>query len=223
MMLLHLDPHDSLNLRKSAVYEPRMTAYVKKSVRPGMTAVDVGAHIGYYTTLLARLVGPAGAVYAFEPEPENANRLRLNAEAYPGVRIFPCAVSDHSGMARLYLSKGNSGDHRLFEIDGRAPLEVPVVALDEMPELKDKVIDFLKIDAQGSETKILRGARTLLARSPRLKGIIEVAPIHLRQAGSSVAELLDLCAELGLDLGRKRTTLMGLKHHETITMRRVPK
>lgn len=222
MTLLHIDAQDSLNLKQSPIYEPRLTAFAKKVIKPGTTAVDVGAHIGYYTTLFAELVGPSGRVLAFEPEEQNLQRLRLNTAACGNVTVYPCAVSDQTGMTSLYVSAGNSGDHRTHQTAGRVAAEVPTMRLDDVPDLKTSCIDFLKIDAQGAETAILRGARDVIGRSPHLLGIIEVAPLHLRGAGSSVAELLAVCDELGLVFGGDRKKLLRLRaNHNTVTMRRV--
>ena len=73
-----LDPLDSLELSIFRSYEPFETSLLSAEVRPGMTIVDVGANIGYYTLLFSKLTGESGHVYAFEPEPENFALLQQN-------------------------------------------------------------------------------------------------------------------------------------------------
>ena len=70
MTIQYLDRLDSLNLKVDGLYERFETDFVRRTLKPGQTFVDVGAHIGYYAALAAELVGPAGAVHAFEPCPE---------------------------------------------------------------------------------------------------------------------------------------------------------
>lgn len=221
MRLEHLDAKDRLGLSHRAVYEPAMTAYAKRSIKPGMIVVDVGAHIGYYTTLMSRLVGPSGRVIAFEPEPENYRILRLNTDGLGNVGAYPFAVSDEAGSASLYLNPRNSGDHRLCRVEGWERVETTAITLDGFQELAGCAVGFLKIDAQGSETRILRGGVGTIARSPHLKGIIEVAPRHLALAGSSVAELLRVCESIGLQLDANYRSLLKMKLHTTVAMHKV--
>jgi FkbM family methyltransferase len=216
MMLQHLDAQDCLGLQQTGgVYERADTSYVKSVLKPGQTFVDVGAHIGYYTTLAAGLVGLTGHVFAFEPEPANFANLALNTEPYGnGVRLYACAVSERSGLETLHLSAANSGDHRLYASDPAKPrdtVRVQVIALDDVPELASRAIDFLKIDSQGLETRVLRGARGIIGRSPNLKGIVEYAPWLLEYAGSSAKELLLTLQEMGLRVDKSPAELARVK------------
>ncbi len=77
---LFLDKLDTLELATREIYEPLETQLLLKRLKPGQTFVDIGANIGYYTLLAARQVGPAGRVYAFEPDEENFKLLQKNTE-----------------------------------------------------------------------------------------------------------------------------------------------
>ena len=179
MRIEHLDATDSLHLKVTGVYEPRETALVHRLLKPGMTFVDVGAHIGYYTTMAAELVGPTGRVYAFEPNPATAELLRKNTMRYGDVvHIVQAAASDKNGRGKLYLSRNNSGDHRSYARPGRESVDVDVVTLDAV--LEGVVVDFIKMDAQGVEYDILRGAEATLRRSPRVDGLVEFRPRSMR-------------------------------------------
>jgi len=201
--LVRLDRLDSLNLAKSGIYEKFETSYVRKSVKPGMTFIDVGAHIGYYSTMAAALVKQTGTVHAFEPMPDNLAALRENAAQYRGtIHVHPVALSDACGRATLTLNPKNTGDNRLSPVEGWPMIEVETTTLDEA--LPDTVADFIKIDAQGSETAILRGAKALIERSPNLTGIIEYAPFLLGYAGSSGMELIALLRNYGFSVGMNK-------------------
>lgn len=95
-------------------YEQGTTALCKKILRPGMTVVDVGAHIGYYTRLFARLVGPHGKVYAFEPHPDNFAILQRNVRKFKNVVPVQAAVLDKEGEISLYESSIGTASHSLF-------------------------------------------------------------------------------------------------------------
>lgn len=199
--LAHLDAMDSLRLEANAgLYEPFETAWLKQHLKPGQTFIDVGAHIGYYTTMAAAIVGPRGAVYAFEPEPENFRLLGLNLEAAGAgnVTAYNFAVSDREGTAGLYRSGRNTGDHQLYQAGRKRAIQVNVMRLDDLR--LERPADFLKIDVQGLELHVLRGAAGLIGRAPSLKGIVECSPKHQRLAGTDPREMLAAVAALGFKI-----------------------
>jgi FkbM family methyltransferase len=171
-----------------------------KLVKPGMTAVDVGANLGLYSLLLAGLVGTEGRVISFEPDPELFSLLRANCGANNAtqVEVHPMALGsapDRMVLNRLTL---NSGDNHLGPSGRtvfRRPLEVEVKPLDAlMPGLRP---DFVKVDVQGWELKVLRGMESTL-RSAGDAGIyLELWPDGLRRAGDSPAELYGFVRGLG--------------------------
>ncbi len=125
-------------------------------LRPGDTVLDVGAHTGYYTLLASALVGGDGRVWAFEPEPRNARYLRGNVDANgrANVRVTEAAVSDESGTARFGAGTG-TGTGRLTR-DG--DLEVRTLTLDGFCRRHELVPAAVKIDVEGAEQRVLRGA-----------------------------------------------------------------
>ena len=112
--LMWLDRRDALELATREVYERTATGIVQREINEGDVVLDIGANIGYYTLLAARLVGPTGQVIAFEPDQTNFALLRKNVEAngYRNVVLVNKAVSDHNGTAELFLNDANPGDHR---------------------------------------------------------------------------------------------------------------
>jgi len=200
--LLYVEPHDravGARLRRRGVWAAAETELCKRELRPGMRVLDVGANIGYFTLLFARLVGPAGHVYAFEPEPRNLELLQRNVarNGYTNVTAVPKAVSCVSGSQRLYKSPDNLGDHRLAHgMIGREWVDVSVVALDEF-FASDVRVDFIKLDIQGAECGALRGARALLARSTPLCLITEFWPAGIRAFGDDPEQYLQELSALG--------------------------
>jgi FkbM family methyltransferase len=195
-----LPPEQSLNYRYlTALHEPGTTLVVKKLLRPGMIAVDVGAHAGYYTRLFAKLVGPSGKVFAFEPYPASFALLERNTSRFPNVSLFNCAVSDRRMRASLYESHIHSGRHSLFPVSTEG-LFVGVKNVDALPldeVLGDQEIDLVKIDVEGAEIEVLRGAQFLARVSSRTVVIVECNPSTLAARGASEHVLFNALAEMG--------------------------
>jgi FkbM family methyltransferase len=216
-MLLHeagRDRYISTSLSAAGVMEPLETELIASLVRPGDTVLDLGANIGYYTLLAARVVGPSGCVYAFEPDPVNFALLRQNvaANGYRNVVLCPLAVSDRCGDAQLFLSTTNAGDHQLFaSAEGRQSVAAKVVTLDSYFEKYPGRIDLIKMDIQGCECAALAGMRGLLARQSRLALLTEFWPRGLRLAGTSAQAYLDLLQDFGFRLWQIREDVMAVQ------------
>jgi FkbM family methyltransferase len=166
-------------------YEPDVAAAIQRHLRPGMIAVDCGAHIGYHTLLMAKCVGKMGRVYAFEPLSENFSVLCENIalNGYEGiVTAENKAVGAQTGRQRFRRGQWRSDDPdpltSVSRLDPQGELEVEVVALDDY--FADKRADFIKVDVEGAEGMVLEGAQRLLQRwSPIL--VVSVhgfAPTH---------------------------------------------
>jgi FkbM family methyltransferase len=163
--------HLNLYLRRSIRYEPHLLAQVERRLRPGDVAFDVGANIGIYTVLAAHLAGPSGAVYAFEPDPQNVRYLRGNvaANGLGNVQLFDAAVSCVEGESTLYQDTTTTRTSSLLpdawspDPAPRIPLTVRTLVLDQFLPALDR-LDFIKIDVEGHEYEVLLGAQALLAR-----------------------------------------------------------
>jgi FkbM family methyltransferase len=135
---------------------------------PGGVMYDIGANLGFFSLVGARLVGPEGRVYAFEPAPENAEAIRRNAEMnlLENIVVIPRAVSSRRGSARLQIVDDQSWS-RLEEFgehpDTERLLEVETVTLDELvgaAELPPPAL--VKIDVEGAELAVLEGMRATI-------------------------------------------------------------
>jgi len=145
-------------------YEPPVTEVFRTLCRRGGRVVDVGANVGWYTFLAADRVGPKGRVVAFEPEEENFQLLSqsLRENPRPQVEIARVSVSDHEGVEQLSLSEEAASFHSISRTVGPRSVTVPAVPLGRELERRGMVTaDLLKVDVEGGEPKVLRGARPL--------------------------------------------------------------
>jgi FkbM family methyltransferase len=178
--------------------------HVMKSVlAPGDTFVDVGANFGTFSLLASRLVGPHGRVFAIEPQPSLATSISqsLDLSGITNCEVRNVACGEARGEARLLVPRddtGRAGFFRTFSGRGRHDAsDVPMIALDElMPEIPSTGSVMLKIDVEGSEFDVLKGARQLIA-SRRPTMLIELNPWSAQAAGRSTGELVDVLSDLG--------------------------
>lgn len=196
-------------------------------VRPGMVAVDIGANAGDVTASLLEAVAPAGAVYAIEPhEALQANLARM------GARTIRAAVLDVDGPVTLYHSK-ETPHASLYPANVRDPIdEVEVVrgvTLDSLQGTGELPLrlDVIKVDAQGAEAAILRGASQVLQRREAV-WYMELWSLGLAQAGDSVEIVRELFEAAGYEPhGRDWPTVVEManreKHHSAIDVVIQPK
>lgn len=188
-----LDRSDGLGLLSNSAFEPEVLSALKRFVRHGMKVVDAGAHIGYFSLQMARLVGEYGKVHAFEPEGENLRLLRRNIakNRLKNITVHPFAIGDRDDAALLQLSEYNSGMHRLYDslCCGSESIQVPVRKLETI--FSPGEIDVLKIDIEGFEPFALAGARSLI-QYQNLVIISEYCPPAMLEAGASISEYLSM-------------------------------
>ena len=186
------------------VYEKAETRFFQSACRDGMTFLDVGANLGYYTALAARVVGPNGRVLAVEPDPDSFGYLEqtIAANAVGNVEAFPVAASDAPATLPLYISTDNRGDNRLYASgEDRPQVEVAARPLDALlRENKIDTVDLIKIDVQGYEPKVIAGLRETITSSPNLTLLTEFWPQGIDEASEDANEFLQTLRELGLTL-----------------------
>lgn len=199
---MFLDEIDSLKLSIKGVYEPFETEFAKKEIKKGDVVLDLGANVGYYSLIFAKLVGENGKVFAFEPDPTNFALLKKNVETngYKNVTLVQKAVSNKTGKIRLYLAEDNKVDQRIYNShDGRKSIEIEAIRLDEYFKNYNGKIDFIKMDIQGAEGGAIQGMFNLLKKN-NVKIITEFWPIGLKRFGIDPEEYLKLLIELGFKL-----------------------
>ncbi len=184
-------------------WEPRATAALIARLRPGGFAVDVGANFGHYALTLAQLLGEEGLVIAFEPNPAAFELLAANARlnGYRNLVVEQAALGETNGALALITDTESPGGHSFSAAnvsrEGEA-VTVPVNALDDYLARQGvtRRLDLLKIDVQGFEAKVVRGAAKVLARD-RPTVLCEIWPEGMRNAGDDAIALLDDLLSLG--------------------------
>ena len=176
----------------------------KAAVRPGNIVFDVGANAGAYTVLFAQWVGREGHVYAFEPDRRAfeglAAHVRLNSVA-DRITASLAAVLDRVGAAPLVVSDSPGGSRVASSVGSDdAGGRVPTVSIDHLCREHGVVPDVIKIDVEGAELSVLRGAReTIEAAGDRLTLFVEMHPALWPEAGYSLHDVQGECARLGLE------------------------
>jgi len=179
---MFLDPIDSLGLSIWGVYEPLETELIKKETKEGDVVLDLGANIGYYTLIFAKLVGENGKVFAFEPDPDNFAILKKNIEinGYKNVTLIQKAVSNKAGKGKLYLSKYNKGAHAIYDKNDNSKfVEVETIRLDDYFKNNNRV-DFIKMDIEGAEGLAIQGMPLVLKDNKNIKILTEFNPAALQ-------------------------------------------
>ncbi len=161
-----------LNLRRErgyylGIHELDVQSCIAKIVRPGMKVYNIGAHLGFFTLILSRLVGPEGKVVAFEPNPEARKRLveHLALNGLNGrVRVEDYALGDFDGDARFSLSLSNTQGRfeDLPHVKLGSVINVHCERLDKYVEEGNPVPDFILMDVEHAEGRVLRGMSRLL-------------------------------------------------------------
>ncbi len=186
-----LSPH----LMLDGTWELPTTRALAARVREGMTAFDVGANLGYYTILLAELVGARGHVHAAEPNPAVMARLRssvrLNGfDSRVTLHASPLAASTGEAVV-LHVPAGlpqNASLHRCPD-EGTHAHALRTTTLDEIAG--DRPVDLVKIDAEGAERSIWQGMARLLARRAPLTAFVEFTPDRYADAPGFLRRLLE--------------------------------
>jgi FkbM family methyltransferase len=185
------------DLLLSGAFESETTNLLRDLVEPGMTVVDVGANIGYFTLQFAKAVGVSGQVWAFEPVHEYRQRiyehLKLNSLG-ENVTVFPYGLSGQENEQEISVGEASATLHWTSSVvPPQAKMLIQLKTLDRIvSEKKLNHLDLIKIDIDGHEPAFLRGA-TETIRKFRPVIVIEMAQHCLHVAGSDV-ELL--CKQL---------------------------
>jgi len=194
-------------------YEADSKSLLEGLIQEGMTVFDVGAHVGTYTLMAARLVGRTGHVYAFEAEPENYSILKKNVElnGYQNVTCVPKAISNRSGLLTLYVSNQGNDRHTLIGSSDAncqgTPCEVETLSLDEFSaSIEWPRVDIVKMDIEGAEPMAIEGMSELFRRSDNLSLLMEFAPDILRASGMNPEDFLSLLTLSGFRISPVEST-----------------
>lgn len=162
-------------------YEKETSDYMRKNIQGGI-AIDVGAHVGYYSRLLSTR---AEQVYAFEPDPDNYALLVKNTKRYPNITPVQLALSDTIGTASFFKVPDSTFRHSLLSEVGSVETTVDVTTLDSFMQGHEGVVSFVKIDVEGLEEKVLAGMKGIRERDRPI--IIAEMPLNEKYTAISGA------------------------------------
>ena len=197
-------------------YEPGEVAILKRLLRPGDIALDVGAHVGFFTLLAAAAVGDSGEVHAFEPAPSNYQALTENVALNGFRNVVPnnVAVADEAGSVELGRTGGtNTGAYTQGGKQGS--FTVQTVALDQYAteQIGDRPLRLFKIDVEGVEPQVMSGFRLRLRAQPPDALLIEVNVDMLAFHGYRAHDITEPLIAAGYGLyrigARRLTPLAG--------------
>lgn len=196
---MYVDPGDeglSPHLMLDGLWEVWVTEAMLGFVRAGMTAIDIGANLGYYTLLMADLVGADGRVHAIEPNPRMMSLLArsLRVNGYAGrVSLCPEPLSARAGeQVVLAVPAGLPQNGHLLAFDGNVAGSHHVLTTTTVDDLiGDGPVDFIKIDAEGAEQAIWQGMAAVLARREPLVVFIEFTPDRYHDPAAFLNQMLE--------------------------------
>ena len=200
---LTLGNDNSLCLYVCGSFEPNEFAFLDRVLKPGMVFVDVGANDGYYTLFAARRVGPTGLVIAAEPSSRERAHLQRNLgrNGLDNVTVVPAAIGAASGLADLHLAHGVHAGHNTlgaFAHDDVVRASLERVAIEPLDSVVTRLglthVDFVKIDVEGAEARVIAGAMKVLG-SMRPILLLEVNDKALRAQGNCADTLLGTLRE----------------------------
>lgn len=198
----------SKKIQRRKVYEAKETKLIQEYLKPGMRAIDVGAHIGYHTLIMAKNVSDGGWVVSFEPDSDNYRILTDNVTAneLKNVLSFNGGLFDEHCRKPFYKCAGNSGDNRMYKKNpGEKATEAAFFKFDDFrPILSGATvmrhggdIDFVKVDTQGAELRVLEGMSITLTEAGPMAMLVEFYPYGLRKFKSSPDDLFDFISSRG--------------------------
>lgn len=215
---MFLDPGDmglSKELFMAGIREPFHTRLMQNILKRGDVVVDIGANIGYYVLMEAKLAGDEGRVYAIEPVADNVSLLKKNVELnnYKNIDIFELAIGGEDKNGEICLTKKRNwctmldnkhNKNSAFYTDKKP---VRVLKLDTF--IKDKKFpDIIRMDVEGYETEIIKGMENILQTQKPLKLFIELHCCFLKDLGMGILKELEKNGFVIKKFFRDRSSLM---------------
>ncbi len=169
-----------LAVGKELEYEPEVADWMSRILREGSTFVDAGSNNGYFSIMASKIVGPAGRVYAFEPNPVAYGRLLRNRDLNAAVNCFPRmeALGDHAGEVRVMVDSLDDGLSQVKEVPSHLRIDEPAgVPMSRLDQIRiEAAPSLIKVDVEGYEVHALRGMEGLLHNNRSVVLIVEWNP-----------------------------------------------
>lgn len=180
-------------------------------LKQGMTVLDLGGNIGFYTMLARSIVGPHGKVISFEPFPSNANLIRSSIEenSFDNVTVVEAAVSDKIGKTILYLSPDACSEHSILNLNFnynsetiQKNIHVDTITVDNYlaKNIGNFKVDFIKMDIEGSESKAIEGMKKVLEENKKMNLMTEFWPNGFKVEGNDPLDFLEAIGGFGFEI-----------------------
>lgn len=202
----------SPELMSTGTYESGLTKLLPQLLQQGATVIDVGANIGYYSVLAGQAVGANGYVIAFEPHPETARLLQVNLvmnHMWMSSKVEICAAYSHETQLDFFARGRFASNSSLAPVtqaeldqlgDTQERMQVKAIDLDSYAQAAGRgSIQLLKIDAEGSELRVIEGADRIL-REARPRLVVEWSPGQQERCGYTPGEFVDRLRKLAYDV-----------------------
>jgi FkbM family methyltransferase len=177
-------------------WAPEIGGLMRRLLRPGMTFVDAGANVGYFSLLGSKLVGPSGRVFCIEADPANVAILRANLwrNGCTNAEVFQVAAwSERTTLNLRTNPEGGAGSSVGMDDPGHAGLDAF-----RIEDLIDGPVDYMKVDCESTDHMVVSGAARLFRANPRMIATVEFNPDHTSHTGHTPRQILDLYRGLGL-------------------------
>ena len=207
--MMYVDTRDTSfapHMMMNGYWESWITKAIMDYVRPGMVCADVGACLGYYTLIMADLVGPEGFIYCIEPNPVQAQLIRRTLDIngyYNRVAVIEAAASDKEGTATLHLPETHpingsvaATPLTVYKNEKMVSHEVSLMTLDVAAQGSSK-LDFVKADVEGAEPQLWEGMQGLWEKNPQMQFCFEYVPVHYEPRDSLPRRMIECGASLG--------------------------
>jgi FkbM family methyltransferase len=184
------------SLIEEGIWDLAISGLMTNLLRPGMTFVDTGANIGYFSVLGSRLVGPEGRVFAVEPDPLNQSILRANLSRHEcsNVTVLPIAAWSERTELDFHRPAEDGATARVGQDDGSGAR----VQADRLDALVEGPVHYVKVDCELSDHVVVRGLEGLFRKNPSLLISVEFCPWLESHLGATPSEILDQYREMGL-------------------------
>lgn len=199
-------------------FEPESVSLFKNIIKPGMTVLDLGGHLGYYTRLFSQLVRGGGKVYVFEPSEDTLKLLQHNIRKLKNVELIKKAVCDKNGTIEFNKTFSHSGSNSILKPDWEAETTtIPCVTLDTFVKERSINVDVIKMDVEGAEPLVFKGARETMQNTKHLSILMEFVESYIEKTNQTPKEHFQSLQDLGFTiytiLPNGNTKLLNIKDY----------
>ncbi|MCL2925562.1 MAG: FkbM family methyltransferase [Trichodesmium sp. MAG_R04] len=200
-------------LEKGEVYESEIFQLIFRFLEENDCFIDIGAHIGYYSVLAAKIVGSKGKVFAFEPELSNYQKTleNITLNHLNNIKLFNLAVGSETKETQIFFNQDNDGGHALWDV-GKHPFNKKSLNNQIMQNTQLSTLDnilsqagnitnlkIIKIDTEGAELDVIKGAVNTIGKYNVPYIICEINRFGLQQMGTNETELREFMNSLGYE------------------------